>query len=57
MKKILFTAVAILFFFPAIGFAEEQDMEVTTTIPSTYTLTIPSSQSIVTNSEKMICLL
>lgn len=49
MRKSLFL-IGILFFLPVTVFAEEKTTVITTTIPATYTLTIPAEQHIEPNA-------
>lgn len=49
MRKSLFL-IGILFFLPVTVFAEEKATVITTTIPATYTLTIPAEQHIEPNA-------
>jgi len=49
MKKYL--VILGIFFLPITVLAEEKTTEITTTIPSTYTLTIPANQEIMKNAE------
>ena len=49
MKRYLF--ILGIFFLPITALAEEKTTEITTTIPSRYTLTIPANQEIMRNAE------
>lgn len=51
MKK-SYLLLCALFLIPVTALAEEQTTEITTTIPSTYSLTIPASQAVTVNTEK-----
>lgn len=53
MKKSAFL-LCVLFFLPVTAFAEEKSTEITTTIPATYTLTIPTKQDVTVNAEKTV---
>lgn len=53
MKK-SYLMLCALCFLPMTAFAEEKTTEITTTIPSKYTLTIPTSQNVKVNSEKTV---